>query len=383
MKKHRSLTFLVSVLLMLLYSVSVWGQDEKPRGFFEKLGDKIARYNESRIDTNYLVYPTRKLLLQLSSKNAWSGNKIYLPYNYGKEGEKLFEQIPDIVDYEHLKVCNNTFVSGIGLDVDYMGLALGYAVNVTQQGVKQSFELGTNGNAFGITLGVSRHRLDDATVHNYLFMPAEILIFYVQEGKPYDIKEIAKKYVTHGYEGMEDVTTWYANAYYAFNGKKFSMSAVYAPDIIQKRSAGSFFVSGDVSYVRLHTSGILQGDKENFNSFLVAVGGGYGYNWTPNSGRLVAHASVAPMISVYSRFSHESYLEGEKMEEKEYFSAINDKKMKLTLSARARLGMSYNISERMVAGFYSQYLLRNSRNASDSSIRSWYLQANAYVGYRF
>mgnify|MGYP004513507681 CR=1 FL=1 len=370
--------------LVMVFSVCMASaQESKWQHALTKVKNAMVSYAESGIDSNYLVYPERRLMVRVGGKNLWSGHKIYLPFSYGKDGEeRLHKLFPGIENYEYIKIKSSASSSGVAVDVNYVGFSAGYTFNVSNRGVKYSFEIGSSGNSFGFMLGTSRNHLKEATVANYLMMPLYIEMF-MQKGEPYDLKEIAKKFVVKGDDDMIDVVNWYAGAYYAFNGRRFSMSSTLSPDIIQRRSAGSFFVTADVNYTRLHTKAILEGDMEKFNSFLIGVGGGYGYNWTPDHGRLVVHASMAPMISAYSRLSHSAYDEGKKMPEYESLKNINDKRMKLTVFGRANFGLSYNFSDRFVGGLYTQYIMRRSKNASDAYMKNWNLLANVYFGCRF
>lgn len=355
--------------------------------------NKVMKYKESKVDTNYIAYPSRRAMIQLITKNSWNDNDIYLPYKVPwDENSNLEELIPGLDRYEYIKVKSNTFNSGVSLGFSYLGATVGYTINTSDRGVKQTFEIGSNGNAFGFKAGVSRNSLSDATVSDYRWMPLDIFVAYYDFDsgtmRPFNLDEEAKKYVKKGSDDFVDVVNWYANAYYAFNHHKFSMGAGMNPNTLQIKSAGSVFLTGDVSYTRLHTNTILLGDKEKYNSTTVALGVGYGYNWTPNRGRLVVHASAMPMINVFNRISHTSYSIEEdgsvvEMEDVESLRNINDKKMKLSFSGQARLGVCYYFNEWLVGGGNVIWSARKCLNASDSYMYNERLQLNAYVGYRF
>ena len=84
-----------------------------------------------------------------------------------------------------------------------------------------------------------------------------------------------------------------ARAYYAFNWKRFSYSAAKNQNRIQKRSAGSPLVTVEARW--LYMSHMEDTDKIDISkgimSSIVALGGGYAYNWVPVKNLLV-HASL-------------------------------------------------------------------------------------------
>lgn len=86
------------------------------------------------------------------------------------------------------------------------------------------------------------------------------------------------------------------NAYYAFNGRRFSYPAAFSQNYIQRRSAGSFLLamSGQAQ------EGASSGSADMYYHVTnLAVGGGYGYNYVP-ARRWLLHLSALPTIIVYS-----------------------------------------------------------------------------------
>ena len=89
------------------------------------------------------------------------------------------------------------------------------------------------------------------------------------------------------------------NAYYAFNGRRFSYPAAFSQSYIQRRSAGSFLLAA---------SGMGQQAKLDWNQKMklkmtnIGMGAGYGYNYVPAQGWLL-HISGLPTFIVYSKTS--------------------------------------------------------------------------------
>lgn len=84
-----------------------------------------------------------------------------------------------------------------------------------------------------------------------------------------------------------------ARAYYAFNWKRFSYSAAMNQNRIQKRSAGSPLVTVEARWLYMsHMEDIDKNDiSKGLMTNIVALGGGYAYNWVPVNNLLV-HASL-------------------------------------------------------------------------------------------
>jgi hypothetical protein len=103
------------------------------------------------------------------------------------------------------------------------------------------------------------------------------------------------------------IASLYLNAYYVFNGRRYSQAAAYNQSVIQRRSAGSFLL-GATWYM----SAIDMSDDKNSSLILLSnnvgrikmhqgnIGVGYGYNWVPFRG-FVVNAMAMPTISFYNR----------------------------------------------------------------------------------
>jgi hypothetical protein len=105
------------------------------------------------------------------------------------------------------------------------------------------------------------------------------------------------------------------NAYYAFNGKKFSYPAAFSQSYLQKRSAGSLMAGlsynrGSVSVIddgepdsQLYGSEEVDPDSDSYDPNDVekikmsyaSIGLGYGYNFVPNR-KWLFHISTLPSI---------------------------------------------------------------------------------------
>jgi hypothetical protein len=179
----------------------------------------------------------------------------------------------------------------LGLWAGYRGYGFGYSKQLSGDG--STFSFGAMGGSFGINMRISSYRSSTPYV-TYLFA----------SGGEVDADE--------GHVPMDDpmrIRSFFLDAYYMFNSKRFSYSAAYDQSLIQRRSAGSF-MAGLMYY---HTRVAFDDDacwpmvllmksigKLKFTQ--ANLGAGYAYNWVPARGWLVS-AQVMPMITFYNRSS--------------------------------------------------------------------------------
>ena len=111
-----------------------------------------------------------------------------------------------------------------------------------------------------------------------------------------------------------DINSIYLNAYYVFNGKRYSQGAAYNQVVIQRKSAGSLLLgltaygsSVDVATSDLNAGVIAVADSVGYLSLgKISIGLGYGYNWVPVRG-LTINAMVMPNLSIYDNIIRKKY----------------------------------------------------------------------------
>ncbi|MBO4670732.1 MAG: DUF4421 family protein [Bacteroidales bacterium] len=100
-----------------------------------------------------------------------------------------------------------------------------------------------------------------------------------------------------------DVVAMYGmvNAYYAFNGGRFSMPAAMTQSYFQRRSAGSLLavVSVRAMPVTVLDEAIREMQMERAFCALAGAGLGYGYNWVPSRHWLV-HACLNETVGIWN-----------------------------------------------------------------------------------
>ena len=230
-----------------------------------------ANYSKVKYDTAYITRPTTRWTV--TARLNVSGMAIE---SEGIDNGLHFQT--------HAEASNKGTLS---MGVSYQGIALGLALNPAQLiGKYHDYELNLNSyrNKFGFDI---------------IYQDAKNFKgWYEQEGlERIDLPD-----------GLLKVQTLNLNAYYAFNGRRFSYPAAFSQSYIQRRSAGSFLLAA--SYMRQRTtldgSGLPVGDQwsgmewQQLKMTNIGIGAGYGFNYVPRQGWLL-HISALPTFIVYSK----------------------------------------------------------------------------------
>ena len=165
------------------------------------------------------------------------------------------------------------------------------------------------------------------------------------------------------------MTSFIADAFYAFNRRSFAYSAVYKGNVVQRRSAGTFLFG--VKYLQ----GLVEYDPDDFLSDMwfgmvrqdtrqVSFGGGFSYNLVPfhrQSGadgkglrNLTFNLTAIPMVTLFNQFSstmRNDYGEGDPVWTK---NVINGK-MRLNYVLKAGAIYSWDRFFVGVSGSYDSY----------------------------
>ena len=221
-----------------------------------------ANYRKGDIDTAYITRPTTKWTV-VGRMNV-SGAKL--------ESEGMDNGL-------HFNSELSADRKGtLSMGVSYLGLSLSAALNPAKLlGKYRDFEL--NLNAYGKRFGF-----------DFIYQDARNFTGW------------------HDHEGMErvelpadilKVKTLNLNAFYVFNGRRFSYPAAFTQSYIQRRSAGSFLLAA--SAMGQHAT--LAWEQEmQLKMTNIGLGAGYGYNYVPAEGWLL-HISALPTFIVYSNTS--------------------------------------------------------------------------------
>ncbi len=205
------------------------------------------------------------------------------------------------------------------------------------------------------------------------------------------------------------VRTVIADAYYLFNGKRFSFAAAYSQSKLQKRSAGSLlagamYYNGQIDYASDSNADLIymMHGLGRVKLWQGSVGVGYAYNWVPCRGLLISGMAM-PMLTLVNRIKAYGY--GTNIEQlmedptfwdkdisndawDEWFygnvriSPMGDKTFNsgMTVNFDARLSVTYNFG-RYFVGAYGQFSnMRYHHDSSHGYLNDWYI--NTSIGLR-
>lgn len=252
--------WLVVVLLVVVGGLSL---PLSAQNLFQRVDSTLtANYRKGNIDTNYISRPMTKWTLK--ARYNLSGAKIEAE---GVENGRHFRS--------ELTADNKSTLS---VAVSYLGFSVSAALNPAKlMGKYNDYEVNINsyGNRFG---------------WDFIYQDARNFTGW------------------HDHEGvgrielpanMLSVKTLNLNAYYAFNGRRFSYPAAFSQSYIQRRSAGSLLLAASGMAQHATLDWLLKTELKMTN---IGIGAGYGYNYVPARGWLL-HLSALPTFMVSSHTS--------------------------------------------------------------------------------
>jgi len=272
------------ILVALLVCLNASAQEGLP-GLLRKAKTMVDSMSVKKVDRRYIDVPEKPWRIIVR------GNVNQSIVNMRTVGTMAG------MDYSakpHLKTEPSRY---LGLWAGYRGLGMGFTKNVG--GDKGSyFTVGANGRVYSASLRI--HSFEN---HSPNFDLNSDLI------SEDDKDDWGKVNLTSPIK----VRTVIADAFYLFNGKRFSYSAAYTQSKIQKRSAGSLmagamYYQGTIDYAD-HSNGDLIYAMQGLGKVKLwqgSVGLGYAYNWVPARGLLI-NATVMPMLTLVNRIKAYGY----------------------------------------------------------------------------
>lgn len=238
-------------------------------------GDSLltSRFLKANVDTSYIIRP-RSVRWTVKVRENVSGAEIKTE---GKRNGVLFTG-----------EVKTDFRATMSFAVTYRGISLGFAINPAKlagRSKDNELNLVSYGNKFGFDAAYLSSKTYNGTVTSG------------------DRKIKVSK-------GMVSQNAINFNAYYAFNGRRFSLPAAFTQSYIQRKSAGSVMlgVSFDGQKVYIAPDEAINYDGVTMRIMDVGIGAGYGYNFVAGK-RWLFHISTVPTFDVFVK-SHIS--EGER-----------------------------------------------------------------------
>ena len=262
--------------------------------FLKQVGTFIDSMAAAGVDRNYIELPERPWQVIVRGNVNEADLKIRSTLKNAEVIDKSAQG--DVIWEPRIKTKPSYYT---GAWVGYRGFGIGYSTKVGG-GDGKIFTAGATGGSYGVNLRIHSFETDEPEV--------KFALNFLDEENP-----------AAGYQHTsfrEKVELWspikvramMLDAYYMFNGKRFSYAAAYDQSVVQKRSAGSFMVGAmyyhnSVKYAEDWNAPLvfLMGNIGRIKQSQLSLGAGYAYNWVPVRGLLVSGMAM-PMLSVVNHY---------------------------------------------------------------------------------
>lgn len=262
------------LFLFLLPALSLTAQEVADSlNMFQRIDARMYRsQHKARVDTAYIDIPEERWTFKTSSNYSW--NTLGIRHQVQEEG--------------YATVLNSTPTLSQGFSVAWRWLELGVSVNPgwfipSLKNSDQAYSISFFGNKFSMS---ATFRVSNSYRGSIISYPDST------------VTEIPLGAVNADISGDFD-------AYYVFNGDKFSFPAAFSMMQTQKRSAGSPVLSLSLRNGVTRFAGLsYQGTEEmSLITNILAVGAGYAHNFvTPHHWLLHVSAMANLSLLSYNKF---------------------------------------------------------------------------------
>ena len=337
--------------------------------FFYRMGNWVDNYLLRGIDTSYIGLP----------EHSWR-----VAYTNGMVGVHStitsYIDRPDL-DMPSIALFNQTTPSvDLGFNVGYRGFGFGYswdAINAYAQ--RLSFSLGSK------FIGL------DFSIHTSTNIQTSGLVTLGTDTHP--MPNIAQNNVT--------ITNANLDIWYALNAAHYSHQAAVKQSYIQKKTAGSLLLhlaymssqvqfdesfrkSDDMPFLPALMSGLTA-----LRTRQIAIGIGYGINYTPNKGKVVLHASAAAMLVTYTINLASYYMPDSIVTEFPSQAMFNmEPSFPVHVTGNMRAAVSWEINKWVHLSAWAtadhiRFKSKWTQNDNYITLKNWNWKVQASVGVRF
>lgn len=351
----------------------------------------VERIARSKFDSTYVALPRYQWMVFASGNGNYSKYHLRVPMPdmidmWEAEDIAAHPTLGDMDVYTH-DMDLHSGTQSVSLGIAYRTLRLKYSFNVSKGNDRQiSFE--SLGSRFGFMFDYRQTKKMKGDMYD-----ANDGFNALLDNIDLSSADVIKAGTSPVDQNRNDYTLLHLQGHYVFNYKHFSYSAGRSGSRIQKKSAGSPIALIDFYQSRAKfKSDFIIGENERYKTWKLSLGAGYGYNFTPNAGKLLIHASAIPSINLFRHSSYRTELDFDQISEtdKETYQGMVDQVKdvvdatpKITLNFTARLSVLWNINTHYVLGAYGSYQHSNFANKKDYSIRENFFSGSLWVGYRF
>ena len=346
-------------------------------GFARKVMNFLDTMAVSGIDTTYIATP--KLPWQVMTKLALNQSDVKMNASVAAAPFAPWGITSDVLCEQRIRT---DVTSAVGAWVGYRGYGVGLSKQVA--GDKGFYlVLTAMGGRYGANIRFLNFKTDNPRVK---------FSFDTEEGHEVEYPEVEL-------ESPINVKTITADAYYMFNGKRFSYSAAYDQSMYQLRSAGSFIVGAtyfqsSTDYADNTNADLIfyMNNVGKIKQWQASLGVGYAYNYVPHRNWLISMMAMPTFTFVnhikaerYGSNWKDSFLDGDEDLDYELWKITPEgtvsRNSNMKLNIDLRLAATYNIGRFFVAAYGT--LTQNNANFEGNKTRtlSWYV--NSFFGYRF
>ncbi len=320
--------------------------------FLYRLDRFIQKILLNELDSSYLTF----------HENCWR-----LSFTNSETGNLTGLQAYDIINKGNVALNIHSRPSvDLGFDINYRGISLSFAWDPLHS-YTQKFNFAFYGRTCGIEI----------SHYTYANMSGDFQP--VGNNPPIIFKD----------NDMEIKTTL-INLFYAFNYKKYSPSASIRQGYRQLKPAGSFLVNAQYrgnSFVTVNEN-ITEGLNyiNEINLYQIALGAGYGYNYTPNRGKVMLHISAMPMIVV---FNHAVFTWNDKIGDTPIqLSSVPKPRFPVYFTGTARASVAWEANKWVSLAAYGQFnnirfRTKETQETENLRLNSWDWSVNILIGVRF
>lgn len=310
----------ISILISaLLFSLVTLAEGQEKRDFWthgigkllKSADDFVKEMEHSGFDTTYIEVPERDRMIYIGGYGSVQQYDLYFPVMLEKADLPQFMQsyVPsNMSDLMHIEPHFRATRADLAIGIDWRGIALELPIPVSNK-YSRSYGLAKNGTQWGFRVRYKSVNNVSGTIDDSFSQATSIMTNnFINDIATYgemvgnnDPVQTVRRDIENG---TMDLKTFYAEGYYVFNHRKFSLAAGLYGDMIQKRSAGSLIAMANYFQSHLGCNNMMEAERDIFRNQIASVGMGYGYNISMMGGRLCLHASLIPMFSLYNHIIH-------------------------------------------------------------------------------
>ena len=328
---------------------------------FYRFGERVDRFLLQGLDTSYIGLPEHSWRLALNNSEVGVNSK-YTTW--------VDPETPVTL------VSNTTPSIGLGFNAGYRGFGFGYSWDVMNAySVNWNVSLGSKSVGLEFMRNVSTNLKGS---------------FVVGDITDPTIPKLEK--------GELKISNTSLTAWYALNSAHYSHNAAIKQSFIQKRTAGSLLLSVAYRSSEVEKPDSLKWEYDEYTNTLVdgvvgiitrqlAVGLGYGINYTPNKGKVILHLAANMEVVCYS-VNHVSYVlaAAANLPGEPQFVLTPAKPVHVTGNMRAAVSWEINEWVHLSAWAQARHIGFSSNKAGGLTVldvNNWNWQAHLSLGVRF